>query len=276
MYGLRSAWPARRLVAIGVLGLMALSACGGSGESDTEGGAQTSQSRADDSAVSVSNALSRFGEIQEAVDDWASAETLADAKAAAERARNLVTGPDTLGAGDLDGDDKAVGLSPDGLLPGANGTPGLVSDLSGCDAVERDVLGGDWAEPSDRWDVLDAAIMEWRPSNNTFPSLPSHPQRIVGWASLTLASNSLDDAVERDVLGGDWAEPSDRWDVLDAAIMEWRPSNNTFPSLPSHPQRIVGWASLTLASNSLDDAHEYSGHAQLHVDVSRAALDGCS
>jgi hypothetical protein len=57
------------------------------------------------------------------------------------------------------------------------------------------------------------------------------------------------------------------------AIEEWRPDRNTMPSLPSHPMRIVGWATFTLASTSLDDAHEYAGHAQLHVNVSLAALD---
>lgn len=38
--------------------------------------------------------------------------------------------------------------------------------------------------------------------------------------------------------------------------------------------RIVGWATFTLASDDLDDAHEYAGHAQLPVDVSQRAL-GC-
>ena len=56
------------------------------------------------------------------------------------------------------------------------------------------------------------------------------------------------------------------------AIDDWRPDDNTMPSLPSHPMRVVGWASFTLATDDLDDAHEYAGHAQLHVDVARDSL----
>jgi hypothetical protein len=57
------------------------------------------------------------------------------------------------------------------------------------------------------------------------------------------------------------------------AIDDWRPDNNTMPSLASQPMRIVGWATFTLASDSLDEAHEYAGRAQLHVDTSLDALD---
>jgi hypothetical protein len=43
----------------------------------------------------------------------------------------------------------------------------------------------------------------------------------------------------------------------------------------SQPQRIVGWASLTLASTSLSDAEGFAGDAQLHVDATRAAAPNC-
>jgi hypothetical protein len=59
-----------------------------------------------------------------------------------------------------------------------------------------------------------------------------------------------------------------------AAIDDWRGDNNTMPTLTSHPMRVVGWATFTLNSDSLDDAHEYAGHANLHVNLSERAL-GC-
>jgi len=45
-----------------------------------------------------------------------------------------------------------------------------------------------------------------------------------------------------------------------------------FPALPSGSW---AWSSLTLATDSLEDAHEYSGHAKLHVGVSLGALTDC-
>jgi hypothetical protein len=80
--------------------------------------------------------------------------------------------------------------------------------------------------------------------------------------------------VRRDVLGGDWDDPAARWAMLSEAIAQWAPDHNTFPSLPSHPMRIVGWATLA-QSATFDNAIEYAGHAKLHVDVSRDALDHC-
>ena len=85
-----------------------------------------------------------------------------------------------------------------------------------------------------------------------------------------LASNQC---VLDNVLGGAWDDPAERWDIMLEAIDQWAPGNNTMPTLPSHPMRVVGWATFTLASDSLDDAHEYAGHAQLHVDISIRALD---
>lgn len=150
----------------------------------------------------IDAAHARLDEIDEAVARWADAGSLDEAAAAAEEARGLVTG-------------EVASSGPPGLLPGRGGEAGLVSPLAGCAAVEADVLGGDWSDPAGRWAVADEAIAEWAPGNNTFPSLPSHPQR------------------------------------------------------------VVGWATLTVETSSLDDAHEYAGHAKLHVDVSREALSTC-
>jgi len=77
------------------------------------------------------------------------------------------------------------------------------------------------------------------------------------------------------LLGGSWEDPATRWAVLRKAIDEWTPTNNPFPSLPSEAQRVVGWATLTLRSSDLERAHEYAGHARLHVDGTREAVDEC-
>jgi len=88
--------------------------------------------------------------------------------------------------------------------------------------------------------------------------------------AIPLAAN---ECVARDVLGGTWADPGEEWGAMPTAIDEWRPENNTMPTLASHPMRIVGWATFTLNSDSLDEAHEYAGHAKLHVDVAVRAFD---
>lgn len=139
-------------------------------------------------------ALARAEAIQGAVRRWAGSKTLADAKAAAEQARNLVTGPSVAGAGDGDHDANVEAVRI-GLLPGADGSRGLASSIAtGC--VQSDVLGGSWSHPIQRWDDVARRIRQWTPQNNTFPGLPSHAQRVVGWASLTLASGRLSDALE--------------------------------------------------------------------------------
>jgi hypothetical protein len=79
--------------------------------------------------------------------------------------------------------------------------------------------------------------------------------------------------VARDVLAGTVDDPHAAWAEMDSAIDAWTPNNNTMPSLASHPMRIVGWSTFTLESDSIDDAHDYAGHAQLHVDVALHALD---
>ncbi len=99
------------------------------------------------------------------------------------------------------------------------------------------------------------------------PGLDGEPP---GLASLLPADN---ECVRRDVLGGSWSDPAGRWDEMLVAIDAWRPSANTMPSLASHPMRVVGWAMFTLATDDLDEAHEYGGHARLHVDVAVDALD---
>lgn len=121
------------------------------------------------------------------------------------------------GYGDRDGNAKIAGAASQGLLPGRLGVPsGIVLDT-----------------------ISDASV-----------------------------------CVRRDVLGGDWDDPAARWAMLSEAIAQWAPDHNTFPSLPSHPMRIVGWATLA-QSATFDNAIEYAGHAKLHVDVSRDALDHC-
>jgi hypothetical protein len=149
------------------------------------------------------------------VSEWRGARSLDGARAAAEIAANLVVGPNGPGYGDRDGDGEIGGETDDGVLPGLGGEPpGLASLL-----------------PAD------------------------------------------DECVQRDVLGGSWSDPAGRWGEMLAAIDAWSPSSNTMPSLASHPMRIVGWATFTLATDDLDEAHEYGGHARLHVDVAADALD---
>lgn len=167
-----------------------------------------------DDSASSGPVQRRLAALEAAVDSWERADDLPSAKAAAETARNLVPGPDVRGYGDLDGDNRIGGASQAGLLPGEQGQPGLV----------------------------------------TSPA-PS--------------------CVERDVLGGSWEDPAARWQEVRTRIAAWSETDNTFPALASHPQRVVGWASLTLATPSVELAREYAGHAQLHVRITVEALEGC-
>lgn len=156
----------------------------------------------------------RLDAIDEAVAGWRAADDLTTAQRNAEAARNLIVGPDGPGYGDADGDGTVSGAGDIGLLPGLDGEPGL-------------------ADPP------------------------------------------LNDCVERDVLGGDWSDPQARWDEIDVVLAEWAPGNNTMPRLASHPQRVVGWATLTLDTDSPEDAREYAGHAKLHADITRSAYADC-
>lgn len=156
----------------------------------------------------------RVDAIGAAVARWRTAADLASARRAAEEARNLVAGPHGPFYGDGDGDGVVAGASSIGLLPGIRGERGL-------------------------------------------------------------ASSSASACVIRDVLGGSWRDPALRWATLDTAIAKWKPGNNTFPALPSHPQRIIGWAMLALATDSSSTARDYARHAQIHVDVTRRAVMTC-
>lgn len=156
----------------------------------------------------------RIVTVDDAVVVWEGADTVAEAHAAAEAAANLVVGSGGPGYGDRDGNGNVDGDTEFGLLPGLDGTPiGLASSMTDNECIVSDVLGGAWDDPAERWATMQSTI--------------------------------------------------------DA----WAPGNNTMPNLASHPMRIVGWASLTLASSSLDEAHEYAGHAQTHIDVSLDAID---
>ncbi len=157
----------------------------------------------------------RVEAIQTQLDTWAGTGDLDTAREAAEGVVNLIVGESGPYYGDATGNGVVTGGTGMGLLPGLSGEPGLAESDSGNACVDADVLGGSWDDPAGRWAVLDDAIDEWSPTNNTFPDLPSHPQR------------------------------------------------------------IVGWARLTLASSTVDEAREYAGHAQIHVDVSRDAY-ACS
>jgi hypothetical protein len=139
--------------------------------------------------------LERLVAIDQAVGQWRTATDVTAAHAAAEATRNLVVGPAGPGYGDADGSGSIGGSSSIGLLPGENGQPGLADPVDGS-CVVADVLGGSWSDAAGRWATLQAAIDGWAPSNNTFPALPSHPQRVVGWATLALASNDLATATE--------------------------------------------------------------------------------
>jgi len=191
-----------RIVATFLVAVL-VTACGSASDGATE-------------TETTSDVQERIDEISAYVSTWHSAGDLATATVAAEAAANLVVGPDGPGYGDRNGDGKVSGATETGLLPGLDGTPiGLVrSALGDAECVLRDVLGGSWDDPGNRWMEMTSAIAEWTPSNNTFPSLASHPMRIVGWATLSQTTD-------------------------------------------------------------LDSAHEYAGHAALHVSVSSQALAGC-
>jgi len=195
--------PTRLAVVIVPLFLVVLAACGSSEE--------RSQPRLD-----TSDASARVEAVAREVDAWADAPNLRQARAHAEAAANLVVGPGGLGYGDRDGDGTVAGAVSEGLLPSRDDTG---------DGVVLDTVG----------DV---------------------------------------DCVRQDVLGGDWSHPRARWALLTRAIREWTPDNNTFPDLPAHPMRIVGWATLAQAG-TYEEAIGYSGHASFHVDITRDALAGC-
>lgn len=173
-----------------------------------------SEGSADGDAATAENAMQRIAAIQRAVTLWKNAGSISEARRHAEAARNLIVGPEGPGYGDSDGDGAVSGSTAVGLLPGRKGRPAL--------------------------------------------ALP--------------APNAC---VHRDLLGGAWDDPARRWAILEQKIDAWRPDRNTFPTLPSHAQRVVGWATLALQARDVATARGYAAHAQIHVDVSRDALEKC-
>ncbi len=199
-----------------ILLALVLSSCGsGAGTTAPDAVRSTAPSSSAASDPNAPSALAaRLSAIDQAITRWQSATGLSEARAAAEEARNFIVGPGGPYFGDAGGDGTVGGASDAGLLPGFEGKPGVAAETDG-------------------------------------------------------------PCVERDVLGGSWADPAARWATLDQAITAWSPSNNTFPALPSHPQRIVGWSTLALATDDLATALEYGGHARLHIDISTAAVTDC-
>ena len=188
---------------------MAMASCGGS----STVGATSSTTNVSSESTDVGSVLARIEAIEMAVAIWRPATSIEDAQVAAETAANLIVGPNGPGFGDRNGDGVVDGKSAVGVIPGLDGTPvGLANSLSDNGCVKRDVLGGAWTDPGAQW----AAML--------------------------------------------------------SAIETWRLDNNTMPTLASHPMRIVGWATFSLASESLDEIHEYGGHASLDVDITRRAL----
>ncbi len=202
----------------GIAALILVAGCASTATTTEAGQPSPAPTRGIDSSAGSDAATAAFAErmdsIDRAVAAWRSAESLEAAQAAAEEAANLVVGPNGPGYGDRNGDGVVGGDETTGLLPGLDGTPsGLANPLAANECIARDVLGSAWTEP-----------------------------------------------------GTDWG-------AMLSAIAKWRRDNNTMPTLASHPMRIVGWATFTLGSDSLDEAREYGGHAKLHVDVAVRALD---
>lgn len=127
---------------------------------------------------------------------WGRAEDLAEAHASAEATANLMTGSEGWEYGDRDGngviDDENVGEF--GVLPGLDGTPPGLADAVDNECVEADVLGGSWDDPAARWAELDAALETWTPENDTITALASQPMRVVGWATLAISTDVVDEA----------------------------------------------------------------------------------
>jgi len=155
--------------------------------------------------------VARVDEISTAVKKWESAATVDEAHESAERARNLIVGPTGPSYGDIDENGAIAGVTEVGLLPGLDGSRALATTLA-------------------------------------------------------------DTCAARDVLGGSWTVPKVRWKDVSERVTTWSESNNRFPELASHPQRIVGWATLAVRSNDLNQIHEFAGHAALHARVSQSAL----
>jgi len=195
--------PTKYLIGVVAVALVA-TACAGTSTSTT----------VDVSGSDSALLRSRLDEIDTAVATWRAAASSTDALIAAEAAANLVVGPNGPGYGDRNGDGVVSGATNVGLLPGLDGTP---------------------------------------------TGLAAFPE--------------ANDCIVKNVLGGSWDDPASRWQEMVVAIEDWRPDNNTMPTLASHPMRIVGWASFSLATGSRDKMQEYAGHAALHINISQRALN---
>jgi len=130
------------------------------------------------------------------VTNWGRAADLAEAHASAEAAANLMTGSKGWEYGDRDGngviEDEDVGEF--GVLPGLDGNPaGLAAPVDN-ECVEADVLGGSWDDPAGRWAELETALEAWTPENDTISALASQPMQVVGWATLAISTDVLDEA----------------------------------------------------------------------------------
>ncbi len=175
--------------ALAIASVLMVSACGSTSiESTTTSTVRSTRPGA---------AYERLDQIAAQVDAWAGSSDLGEARSHAEAAANLVVGSGGLGYGDRDGDGVVTGKAEEGLLPGLAGTPAgiILTTIGGVECVSEDVLGGEFHDAAERWRLLDEAINEWAPNNNTFPTLPSHPMRIVGWATLT-QMGTFDQAIE--------------------------------------------------------------------------------
>ena len=127
---------------------------------------------------------------------WGRAADLAEAHASAEAAANLMTGSEGWEYGDRDGngviDDEDVGEF--GVLPGLDGTPVGLAEAVDNECIEADVLGGSWDDPAARWAELETALDAWTPENDTISALASQPMQVVGWATLAISTDDVDEA----------------------------------------------------------------------------------
>jgi hypothetical protein len=182
--------------------VMILASCGGTGTGEPgQIELPTATEGVSDSTSGVDSTTMSFSERMDTIDvtvaAWRSATSVEVAHVAAETVANLIVGPNGPGYGDRNGDGFISGETTVGVLPGLDGTPaGLATPLAANECVSRDVLGGTWTDPGMEWGAMQTAIDDWRPDNNTMPTLASHPMRTVGWATFTLESNSLDEARE--------------------------------------------------------------------------------
>jgi hypothetical protein len=183
-------WPTSVVLTAAVA--IVVASCAGTSADPTTG--EPSSGSGSDGDTATAAVSVRLGEIEEMIAVWRSAPTIDEALVAAETAANLVVGPNGPGYGDRNGDGTVSGSTDDGLLPGLDGSPaGLATSIASNECVLKDVLGGSWEDPPERWDEMERAIEAWRPDNNTMPSLASHPMRIVGWATFSQSSDSLEE-----------------------------------------------------------------------------------